>query len=265
MDLQLKGKRALVTGSSSGIGEGIAKSLAAEGVSVVLQGRRRAELERVAKEIVEAGGKSAIAVGDLGTDAAADAVAESALKAFGGLDILINNAGAFPMINWLDGPADAWNDLYNQNVGSMVRMINRIVPSMKTLGWGRIINIASCVGLEPTSEMPAYTATKAANLNMTVSLSKKLAGTGITVNSVSPGPIVTAGMKDLFTGVAKQMGWGSEWPEIVPHVLELMPSPTGRLGEVADVADMVAFLVSPRTGFVTGSNVRVDGGQVHSL
>ena len=265
MDLQLKGKRALVTGSSSGIGEGIAKILAAEGVSVVVQGRREAELKRVAGEITGAGGKAALAVGDLGTDPGADAVAEAALKAFGGLDILINNAGAFPMVNWFDGPADAWNDLYNQNVGSMVRMISRVVPSMKTLGWGRIINIASCVGLEPGADMPAYTATKAANLNMTVSLSKKLAGTGITVNSVSPGPIVTGGFKDVFTEMGEKMGWGSEWSQVEPHILEMMPSPTGRLGQVADIADMVAFLVSPRTGFVTGSNVRVDGGQVHSL
>src|SRR4051812_40190544 len=98
MELQLKGKRALVTGSSSGIGEGIAKVLASEGVSVVLQGRRKAELERVAREIAEAGGRVAIAVGDLGTDADADLVAEAALKAFGGLDILVNNAGAFPMV-----------------------------------------------------------------------------------------------------------------------------------------------------------------------
>ena len=137
-------------------------------------------------------------------------MAEAATRAFDGLDILVNNAGAFPMVNWFDGSADAWNDLYNQNVGSMVRMIDRLVPAMQTLGWGRIINIASCVGLEPGADMPAYTATKAANLNMTVSLSKKLAGTGITVNSVSPGPIVTGGFKEDFTGLGQKMGWGDD-------------------------------------------------------
>jgi len=264
MDLQLKGKRALVTGSSSGLGEGIAKILAAEGAYVVIQGRREAELKRVDKEIADAGGRSAIAVGDLGTDAGADAVAEAAHRAFEGLDILVNNAGAFPMIGWFDGTADGWNDLYNQNVGSMVRMIHRVVPAMKTLGWGRIVNIASAGGTQPPAEMPAYSATKAANMNMTVSLAKALAGTGITVNTLSPGPIVTGGFKDVFSKLGKQQGWGETWEEIEPHVLQMMPSPTGRLGRVEDIADAVAFLVSPRAGFVTGANFRVDGGFVTS-
>ena len=162
MDLQLAGKRALVTGSSSGIGEAIAKSLAAEGARVIVHGRREAEAKRVAAEITAIGGQAAVAIGDLATDAGADAVAKAATEAFGGIDILVNNAGAFPMIGWFDESAAAWTELYNQHVGSMVRMIHRLVPAMKGLKWGRVIQIASAAAPEPGPEMPAYSSTKAA-------------------------------------------------------------------------------------------------------
>ena len=136
MDLQLIGKRAVVTGSSSGIGEAIAKALAAEGASVVVHGRREAEAKRVAAEIGAAGGKAVVALGDLSTDAGADAVARVANEAFDGVDILVNNAGAFPQGPWLESDAAEWTDLYNQNVGSMVRLITRLVPGMKSAGGG---------------------------------------------------------------------------------------------------------------------------------
>src|SRR4051812_49849169 len=123
MDLQLKGKRAVVTGSSSGIGEAIAKSLAAEGAAVVVHGRRESEAKRVAATIAAAGGKAVVALGDLGTDAGADRVAKVVNEALGGVDILVNNAGAFPQRPWLESTAAEWNDLYNQNVGSMVRLV----------------------------------------------------------------------------------------------------------------------------------------------
>jgi 3-oxoacyl-[acyl-carrier protein] reductase len=124
MDLQLRGKRAVVTGSSSGIGEAIAKSLAAEGAVVVVQGRREGEARRVAAEIVAAGGKAHIALGDLGSDAGADAVANVVNEALHGADILVNNAGAFPQVPWLESTVAEWNDLYNQNVGSMLRLFS---------------------------------------------------------------------------------------------------------------------------------------------
>ncbi|MCY7320737.1 MAG: SDR family NAD(P)-dependent oxidoreductase [Phormidesmis sp. CAN_BIN36] len=121
MDLQLQDKRALVTGSTSGIGESIAKTLAAEGVKVVVHGRREAEAKRVADEITKAGGIAAIAIGDVATDAGADQVTHSALQSFGGIDILVNNAGAYPAQGWFAESTDDWNQVYNTNVSSIVQ------------------------------------------------------------------------------------------------------------------------------------------------
>src|SRR6516165_1256725 len=121
MDLQLVGKRAVVTGSSSGIGEAIAKALAAEGAAVVVHGRREAEARRGAAESTAAGGKAVVAIGDLSSGAGAEGVVRATNRAFGGADILVNNAGAFPHGPWLEPTADQWPELYNQNVGSMVR------------------------------------------------------------------------------------------------------------------------------------------------
>jgi 3-oxoacyl-[acyl-carrier protein] reductase len=267
MDLQLSGKRAVVTGSSSGIGEAIAKILAAEGASVVVHGRREAEARRVAAEIKAAGGRAVVALGDLGTDAGADAVAAVANEAFGGVDILINNAGAFPQKDWLESTAGEWNDLYNQNVGSMVRLITRLVPGMKQRGWGRVIAIASGVATTPFAGMGNYSATKGANINLAVSLAKALAGTGITSNAVSPGMIVTPGVEDMLKGMAPKIGVPADDFAALEQfaVKNMVPNPSGRLGRVEDIATTVAFLVSPLAGYINGANIRVDGGTVGSI
>src|SRR5438045_62151 len=149
MNLQLQGKRALVTGSSAGIGEATAKTLAREGAFVVVHGRREAEVCRVVGEIETAGGKAFAAIGDLGTDEGAKRVAEATLRAIGGVDILVNNAGAFPARPWLETTAADWVSLYDQNVGSMVRITNHLIPGMKERGWGRVIAIASAVATMP--------------------------------------------------------------------------------------------------------------------
>ena len=210
MDLQLGGKRALVTGSSSGIGEAIAKSLAAEGVAVVVHGRREPEAKRVAAEIVAGGGKAVMAIGDVSSDAGADAVAKVVNDTLGGADILVNNAGAYPRLPWFEATAADWTSLYNQNVGSMVRLITRLVPEMKQRGWGRVISLASIVATMPFPVSPAYAATKSANANLAVSLAKQLAGTGVTSNAVSPGMILTPGVEQLIRGQAAQAGLPSD-------------------------------------------------------
>ncbi|MGH2415455.1 MAG: SDR family NAD(P)-dependent oxidoreductase, partial [Microcystaceae cyanobacterium] len=260
MDLQLQDKRALVTGSTSGIGEAIAKALAAEGVHVVIQGRREAEAERVVKEIEATGGSAAIALGDLSIDEEAEQAAKQALAAFSGIDILVNNAGAFPETPWLEAGATDWVKLYDQNVGSMVRLINQMVPGMKERGWGRVIAIASGEATMPIATHAAYAATKSANLNLSVSLAKALTGTGITSNAVSPGLTLTPGVLKMLQGMAPSMGWSTDPVELEQQAAkDFAPNPSGRLAQPQDIAALVTFLASPRAAYVNGTNVRVDG------
>lgn len=264
MDFQIKGKRALVTGSTSGIGEAIAKALAGEGVTVAVQGRNEKEAARVASEIRAAGGTAVVALGDLGTDAGADQVTAIVVRELGGVDILVNNAGQFPAKTWWEASSADWNSLYDANVTSMVRLVQRLVPSMKARQWGRVINIASVAGTEAVPALPAYSATKAANINITNSLAKELTGTGVTVNTVSPGPILTPGAEALFRNIASERGWGTEWTSIEPKLAtEVFPTLTRTIGRAEDVGALVTFLASPRAGFITAANLVVDGGASH--
>jgi NAD(P)-dependent dehydrogenase (short-subunit alcohol dehydrogenase family) len=268
LDLNLSDKRALVTGSSSGIGESIARALAREGAAVVVHGRNAERAQRVAKEINGQGGKAAVVLGDLARQEDAQRVASHALEALGGIDILVNNAGGADggMKSWFERPADQWEETFEQNVFSAVRLILLLVPWMKKGGWGRVIQISSTVATQPFPFGPDYAAAKAAMVNTTVSLAKDLAGMGITVNTVSPGPILTPAAERVFRDVAKQQGWGEDWPEIERQgVKHLVPNPVGRIGRVEEVAAAVAFLASPLASFINGANLRVDGGYVTSI
>lgn len=270
MDLQLKGKRALVTGSSSGIGAGIARLLAEEGCDVVVHGRNSDKAEAVAESIRSTGGRCAIALGDLSTNAGADAVAQAATAAFGSIDILINNAGGSSggsASDWWDVTEDQWVQTHEMNAVAAARMVKRLLPGMKKQGWGRIVQIASAAGTQPIPMGPDYGATKAAMINMTVSLAKALGDCGVTSNCISPGAVLTPAVEHWVTSLAEKEGFSDlPFEEQEKRVASRMaPTLLGRIGRTDDIAMAVCMVVSPRMNYMTGANIRVDGGQVQSI
>lgn len=267
MDLQLEGKRALVTGSSTGTGEKIAKALAHEGASVIVHGRDRVRTEAVAQDIRDGGGKAKAIVGSLDTDAQAQEIGQGACEAFGGVDILINNAALIGYYEtWDDVQDEDWAKMYDGVVLVIVRTVNALKPHMEKLGWGRIINIASAQSIQPFAMMPDYAAAKCAVLNLTKSLSKRFDRTGVTVNVISPGIIVTDRIRERMTEAAEKEGRSTEWSDIEQYVLtNELNNPTGRLAQPEDVANLATFLSSPLAGYINGTNIRVDGGSILSI
>src|SRR5712671_6348405 len=265
MDLRLAGKRALVTGSSSGIGEAIVKLLAAEGVAVVVHGRNESRANAVAEAIRAGGGKAEVALGDLTTDAGADAVAVAA-QAFGPIDILVNNAGVIGFLSWTEATATDWAQIYNSNVISGVRMIQRLVPQMRERHWGRVIQIGGSLSQQPQAGGPYYNATLAARHNLAVSLARELKGTGVTSNVVAPGAILVPSVEKLLMEIAPRFGWGDTWEQIeAGAVRDMIPNDVGRLGRPEEIAAAVAYLASPLTDYVSGAVLRVDGGTIRSV
>lgn len=271
MDLRLAGKRALVTGSSSGIGEAIVKLLAAEGVAVVVHGRNESRANAVAEAIRAGGGKAEVALGDLTTDAGADAVAVAA-QTFGPIDILVNNAGVFNnagvigFLSWTEATATDWAQIYNSNVISGVRMIQRLVPQMRERHWGRVIQIGGGLSQQPQAGGPNYNATLAARHNLAVSLARELKDTGVTSNVVAPGAILAEAARATLTHLAQAHGWGETWEEIEYNATQAMaPNDVGRLGRPEEIAAAVAYLASPIADYVSGATIRVDGGTIRSV
>jgi len=266
MDLQLAGKTALVTGSTGGIGVGIATALAREGAAVIVHGRDEARGTDVRDRIRSEGGRAELVIGDLNSDEAASDVFGRARRAFGPIDILVNNMGGYASTTWDTAEPAAWLERYETNVVSAVRLIRLAVPDMKAKGWGRIINNGSGEAIQPQAQVPDYAATKAALHNLTVSLAKHLAGTGVTANTISPGIIVTAGLHGFFEEAARERNWPGDWASIERHVIEDWADNTvGRLGTVEEVGDFFAYLASPRSGFINGSILRIDGGFVSAV
>ena len=259
----LQGKRALITGSTSGIGAEIARMLALEGVKVVVHGRDRGRAQAVIAGIEAKGGQAAAALGDLSTAGGTKAVIEAAEQAFGGIDILVNNAGGSNSASapgWFETPVEEWVDSYRQNTLPAVRLAQAFVPAMRERGWGRVIQISSRNAISAYAQFGPYGAAKAAVNNLTLSLSKALAGTGVTSNGIMPGLIYTPLVDPWFKTLAKQLG--SDDPEIGRDfaIKNVLQQTVARLGQPKDIAAAVCFIASPLSDFMTGTTFRIDGG-----
>lgn len=267
MDLNLTGRRALVTGSSSGIGEAIARMLAQEGAMVVVHGRDRERAENVAARINAAG----VSIGELATDEGAAAVHDEARNALGGnIEILINNAGGSSTGNTSKPPVDIkiadFVSNYHSNALAAVRLALLAVPDMVAARFGRIVNVSSAVAIQPNNLGTDYSAAKAALNHFTVSLAGSLKGVGVTVNTVTPGVIMVDGL--IRYGRNRYNDPGMSIEELTQRLADekvfALP-PAGRLGTPEEVAMVACTLASPTLGFATGANYRVDGGQVRSV
>lgn len=270
MDLQLHGKKVLVTGSSKGIGAGIASKFALEGAIVIVHGRDRIQADEVAHDIVKQGGRAHVALGDLTDDSAVERLLSEAEQQAGAIDILVNNAGGSGAVKqeWSATQPANWAAAYDRNVLAALRVTTRLLPGMRQAGWGRVINISSLAATMPPAGGPDYAACKAAINAMTASLAKAVAAEGITVNAISPGTIHSATLDRKFREVAVQHGLDEDapWDKIERLVLPIFAQvPVGRVGQVADIANVAAFLASPLAGYITGTNTRVDGGLSPSL
>lgn len=267
MDLEFGGKRVLVTGSSSGIGEETVRMLAADGARVVVHGRNRERAEAVAARIGAAG----VSVGDLSDLANVETVHAEAVAALGGsIEILINNAGGSTtgnsMRSPIDTPVEDYVVNYRQNTLGAIRMCQLAVPDMTAAGFGRIVNVSSAVANQPNYMGADYSAAKAALLNFTFSLAGSLRGVGVTANVLTPGLVMVDGLLRAGRDVFGDPDMSIE--EVTRRMAEAdvfeIP-PVGRLGTPRDLAFVACMLASPLSGFVTGANYRVDGGMVRGL
>jgi len=257
MDLKLKGKLALVSGSTAGIGHAIAAALAAEGARVIVNGRSQSSVDdAVARIRAGEGGEALGFAGDLATPAAADALAAR----FPNIEILVNNLGIFEPKPFEDIPDEDWTRFFDVNVLSGVRLARLCLPAMKRANWGRIIFISSESALQIPAEMIHYGMTKTAQIAVARGLAESLAGTGITVNSVLPGPTRSRGVGEFVETLAKADGKSFEAFEKEFFEKVRPTSLIKRFESPEEIAALVAYVASPLSSGTTGAALRVDGG-----
>ena len=261
MDLQLTGKRALVSGSTAGIGFAIAEALAREGAQVVVNGRTeervRQALDKLKGSGLEAGGIAA----DLGTAAG---IAE-VVRRFPEIEILVNNVGIFDPKPFEAIPDSDWLRFFEVNVMSGVRLSRAYLPKMKARNWGRIVFISSESALQIPAEMIHYGMTKTAQLAVSRGLAETTAGTGVTVNAVLPGPTASEGVEEFVARMAAQAK--KDRSEIEQEFFRTVrpSSLLKRFATPEEVAAMVAFVCSPLSSATNGAALRVDGGVIRAI
>ena len=261
MDLRLTGKLALVTGSTAGIGYAIAEALVREGARVVVNGRATESVDAAvaALNAIVPNGASGFAA-DLSTAAATDELA----RRFPSVEILVNNLGIFEPTAFEDITDADWERFFQVNVLSGIRLARLFLPAMKRANWGRIIFISSESGVQIPAEMIHYGMTKTAQLAVSRGLAEAVAGTGITVNCVLPGPTKSRGVGDFVEALAKQDGKTFDQFETEFFKKVRPTSLIKRFARPEEVASLVAYVASPLSSATTGAALRVDGGVVKS-
>ncbi|MBR1672900.1 MAG: SDR family oxidoreductase [Fretibacterium sp.] len=243
----LKGKSAIITGSSRGIGRAIAVAFAREGADLVIHGTREPALRELQAELVESGVRCEFAAGDIGEPATSERLTGTCLDAFGKVDVLVNNAGVNSRYSFVDLPLSEWDNMLRTNLTSAFYACKCVVPVMLERGSGCIINMSSSAGktAHPNASV-CYGVSKAGILSLTQKLAWDLAPHGIRVNAICPGPIET--------DMSRQ--WTPEYRERA-----LSSIPLRRLGREEDVADVAVFLASDKSAFIVGESINVNGGK----
>ncbi len=258
MDIGLRNKVALITGGSVGIGLGVARGLAREGVHLALCARNEERVQNAAREISKEYGIEALGVkADVTVSEEIDHFCSLVEEKFGGTDILINNAGTGSAEKIMDAPDEKWNQYWDLHVLAAVRLSRALVPSMRRRGGGVIINIASICSRQPLDYEPIYNVTKAALVMFSKCLANELVNDNIRVNSVSPGLIMTPDWRKTAGILSKDMGISPD--EYLDRVAKKY-APIGRFGTTEELADFLVFLCSPRASYCVGSNYYMDGG-----
>jgi NAD(P)-dependent dehydrogenase (short-subunit alcohol dehydrogenase family) len=263
MDLQLTNKKALVTGSTAGIGLAISSLLAEEGAAVVVSGRSQERVDAAVKSIRQAVKNADISgvVADLGTKKGVELLTSKV----GSVDILVNNLGIYEVKPFPEITDEDWQRIFEINVLSGVRLSRFYLPQMLKKNWGRIVFISSESGLNIPAEMVHYGVTKTAQIALARGLAVTTAGTGVTVNSVLPGPTRSEGVEQFVEGMAKSQKTDAASVEKEFFRSVRPGSLLKRFATPEEVAAMVVYVCSPRASATNGAALRVDGGVVQSI
>jgi NAD(P)-dependent dehydrogenase (short-subunit alcohol dehydrogenase family) len=263
MKIDLKGKTALVTGSTSGIGHAIARGLASAGADVVVNGRTQAKADAAAAAIAKAvpGAKVRGVAADVSTADGCNALAADLPE----VDILVNNAGIFEPKGFFDIPDEDWSRFFEVNVMSGVRLSRAYLPAMLKRNWGRIVFISSESALNIPKEMIHYGMTKTAQLAVSRGLAEMTRGTAVTVNSVLPGPTMSEGVETFVKDLARQSGQSVE-EAASQFVKQFRPtSLLQRFASVEEIANMVVYVASKQASATNGAALRAEGGIIQTI